>query len=292
MGLVLVDDGRVSGTYSALIRPPENTYDGFNTMLHGIGPADTADSPKFIEVLDEALALIGDRPILAHYAAFDLGVIRAECVAAGRPWPSVTVGCTLVLSRRCWPGLDSYSLPIVADFLDLPAFAHHDVSADARACAEIARALLVHTGSHCIPDAAQAVGVHLGRLEPLTYAACLAIQQHGGGSGVSKKSITRSEGVEVDPDNPFAEAGVSFTGTLLSMTRRSAAQSVVDNGGEFTPSPGRHTDYLVMGFQDFTRFVDGESSSKTKKARQLIAGGYPLQIIGEDEFLKMLPAAT
>ncbi len=72
------------------------------------------------------------------------------------------------------------------------------------------------------------------------------------------------------------------------MTRRDAAQVVIDAGGQFNQNPGRKTDYLVFGQQDFTRFVDGDSSAKTKRALALIADGYPLQIVEEADFRRML----
>ena len=39
--------------------------------------------------------------------------------------------------------------------------------------------------------------------------------------------------------------------------------------------------------QDYFRFADGKESSKTKKAKKLIDAGQDLQIIDENEFIKM-----
>lgn len=74
----------------------------------------------------------------------------------------------------------------------------------------------------------------------------------------------------------------------MSMPRREAAQLVVTAGGTFTNSVSKNTDYRVFGEQDFWKFVDGESSHKTKNSQALIIDGHPLQIIGEAEFLRML----
>lgn len=277
-----IDDGKVTGSRSWLIRPPGNKYDSFNTYLHGIGPDDTAGAPGFLDVMDQALELIGDRPVIAHYAAFDLGVLRESYLAAGVPWPSMQLGCTVVLGRRIWPGLSSYSLPVIAAWLGLDRFTHHNAAADSRVCADIARAAIVTSSADTLDDAAETVGVRFGRLEPELYEPCRALWKS------ASPHLVAPDPASLDPNHPLHGANVSFTGTLWSMTRRDAAQVVIDAGGQFNQNPGRKTDYLVFGQQDFTRFVDGDSSAKTKRALALIADGYPLQIVEEADFRRML----
>jgi DNA polymerase-3 subunit epsilon len=72
------------------------------------------------------------------------------------------------------------------------------------------------------------------------------------------------------------------------MTRQVAAQKVVERGGLVSNSVRRDTNLLVMGLQDYARFADGKESNKTKRARELIAQGKPLEIIDENEFLRRL----
>lgn len=284
VSIAVVDQGRVAASRAWLIRPPGNEYHPFNTMLHGIGPADTAGASPFHVVFAEAVDFIAGRTVVAHYAPFDLGVIRESHLAAGVAWPELTVACTVVLSRRAWPGLSSYSLPVIASYLGVEAFRHHDPSADALACAEIARRVMAHTGARDLHQAAESLGVRLGTLRQDHYQPCLANYMHGiGGWGLARPSPD-----DLDPDHPFSGVGVCFTGTLDSMPRREAAQLVLDAGGEFCPNVSRKTGYLVYGWQDFTRFTDGERSSKTKKAEKLLGEGQPLQIIGEDLFLRMI----
>ncbi len=281
VSVALVDDGRIGGTSTWLIQPPGNRYEGWNTMLHGIGPEDTAGKPGFSEVFMEVLAFVGERTVVAHYAPFDFGVIRAEHLRLGRPWPAMTVACSVVMSRRAWPGLVSYSLPMVADFLDLDPFTHHDPTADAKTCAEIVRRVLVATEMDGLDGVARALGIGLGHLKPEAYNPCLA--RFSG-----RWEFERPDPGDLDPDHPFADADLAFTGTLLSMTRREAAQLVVDAGGRFSENVSGKTEFLIFGEQDFTKFVDGERSGKTRKAEELLASGHHIQIISEGDFLQML----
>ena len=227
------------------------------------------------------LDVIGDRPIVAHYAPFDLGVIRSEYTRLGQPWPSLDVACSVVLSRRAWPGLVSYSLPMIADFLNLDSFTHHDPTADARACAEIVRLVLAVTDAESVEGAARSLGVALGRLEPGSYNRCVA-------SFSGRWELEVPAAGDLDPEHPFHDADLAFTGELLSMTRREAAELVVAAGGRFSQNVSRKTEFLVFGEQDFSRFVDGERSTKTKKAEALLAEGHHIQIISEADFLQRL----
>jgi hypothetical protein len=51
--------------------------------------------------------------------------------------------------------------------------------------------------------------------------------------------------------------------------------------------------FLVVGDQDFHKFTDGISSSKMKAAQRHRAAGGDIELISEDDFLRMLePVAT
>lgn len=65
-------------------------------------------------------------------------------------------------------------------------------------------------------------------------------------------------------------------------------QSVVDVGGICADTVNKKVNFLVMGFRDFSIFRSGEKSGKTKKAEEYIANGQELEIISEDDFLRML----
>ena len=85
----------------------------------------------------------------------------------------------------------------------------------------------------------------------------------------------------------FQGQNIVFTGTLENLIRKDAAQLVINLGGSVSDSINKNTNYLVMGMQDYFRFADGKESSKTKKAKKLIDAGQDLQIIDENEFIKM-----
>ena len=113
-------NGTVVDEKSLLFKPPEGhqRFDPFNTLIHGITAADVKDKPVFKEICPEVLQYIDGDPLVAHNAAFDLGVIREALGASNMAWPDLEYFCTLVISRKAVKGLLSYSLPYVAAALD------------------------------------------------------------------------------------------------------------------------------------------------------------------------------
>jgi DNA polymerase-3 subunit epsilon len=64
-----------------------------------------ADKPLFAAVADEFLVFVGDAPLVAHNAGFDIAFLNAELKGAGKPpiAPERVID-TLVLARRKHPG--------------------------------------------------------------------------------------------------------------------------------------------------------------------------------------------
>jgi hypothetical protein len=78
--------------------------------------------------------------------------------------------------------------------------------------------------------------------------------------------------------------GLGPTAGFLRSAERSR-EVVVTTG---TNSVSTQTHYLVFGDQDFSRFVDGERSTKTRRAQELVTQGHSVEVISERDFLAML----
>ena len=72
--------------------------------VHGLTVEFLKDKPVFKDVADEFLEFLGEAPLVAHNASFDLGFINAELARAGRPPLTFDrVVDTLTLARRRHP---------------------------------------------------------------------------------------------------------------------------------------------------------------------------------------------
>ena len=223
VGLARVRDGAVVATARWLIRPPAayDHFDGFNMMLHGITPEMVEHEPRFAARLPEILAFVGDLPVVAHNAGFDVGVIRDACDASGLPWPDLRYACSLVLARQTYDLL-SYSLPWVAEAAGSPLDHHHDPAVDAAACAAIVLDLARRREAASLPDLVTASRCFLGHVGGDSWEGC-----HGTWSGTGELP---SPNPEADPSHPFYGREMAFTGALASMSRAQAWQTIAQRG--------------------------------------------------------------
>jgi DNA polymerase-3 subunit epsilon len=158
-----------------------------------------------------------------------------------------------------------------------------------RTCGKILVHSCRHHGCSSLVELARAIEMQIGELCESYYRPCSIT---GGYKGTRKSGYERIVIEELQCDSlvsdSFRGRNVVFTGTLISMTRQVAAQMVIERGGSVFNSVRKDTNLLVMGLQDYSRFTDGQASNKTKKAKELIAQGKPLEIIDENEFLRRL----
>ena len=292
VGLVRVVDGVVDERFETYLKPPpgHDDFAPFNVMLHGVTSADVKNAPElpeFINILDEfTLGL----PLVAHNAAFDLGVLRDGLDVYGVNYPSLSYFCTLVLSRRAL-NLLSYSLPDVADEFGIRFEGHHNADVDALVCAEIALGLIQQRGVESLEDLATELKVTPGRMEPSSWNGC-----HSKALGSERFSVERLSELRAligeenyNPESPMLGQSIVFTGTLGSMSRAEAWARILAVGA--TPEKGvtKNTNMLVFGVQDPSHLRPGaEQSNKFLKAQELRAKGQAIEVIDEASFLRML----
>lgn len=99
---------------------------------------------------------------------------------------------------------------------------------------------------------------------------------------ISIKDITEAIPKSDYQCNPyFTDKNFVFTGQLKNMEREEAYAAVISRGGMVKSSISRKVSYLVNADPTAT-------TTKLKNAYDLQAQGYPIQIITDEEFMKML----
>ena len=148
VGMVAVENGQITDRMTTLIRPPEQVsyFEPFNTQIHGITASMVQDAPSWDAVLERIMEFAAGRPLIAHNAAFDMGVLRDACTFDGLEWPELRYACSLVVARQTWRSL-SYSLPTVAEIVGASLTRHHEADADATAAAMILQAAISYHGA-------------------------------------------------------------------------------------------------------------------------------------------------
>lgn len=103
IGAVELIDLRAGRTFHAYVNPgmlmPADA-----TAVHGLTDAFLAGMPAVGAVLPGLLEFIGDAPLVAHNASFDVGMLNAELARCGRPPLANAVIDTLAMARAKHPG--------------------------------------------------------------------------------------------------------------------------------------------------------------------------------------------
>jgi DNA polymerase-3 subunit epsilon len=138
---IQVHDGiRVIDTYETLINP-EKEIPNYIEALTGISNEMVCGAPKFEDVAAEIYSLLHDKIFVAHSVNFDYSFIRHQLGMAGYDLQCKKL-CTVRLSRKLFPGQNSYSLGKLCASLDIPLFNRHRAGGDAAATAELLTLLL------------------------------------------------------------------------------------------------------------------------------------------------------
>jgi DNA polymerase III subunit epsilon len=268
IGLALVSSWEIVATRHWLIRPAELRFNPFNTYLHGIAEEHVANEPTIAELWPTLLPYLLGRVVIAHNASFDMSVMRHSLASHGLEMPELRTLCTYQLTKRFYPTRLKYSLECLCGDYCLPYGAHH-AEGDAISAAHLFRYLIESKGD----DA-------WGLLNQTTTRQ-------------SAKPFARPTDVVGDeskhqPDHPFYQKQVVFTGTMKSMSRQQASQLVADIGAIVKNSVTKTTNFLVVGWQDVAIVGDDGMSGKEEKAAKLLEAGAALELLSEADFLKLL----
>ena len=163
LGVVRVEGGVIADARSWLIQPPGNVYEWMNTRVHGIDEDHTAQSQTFAEIYEELWPFLDNRQIIAHWADFDVSVLRAAIAHYGLPSPSARYVCSCRMAQRTFPALGDHRLSSVSAHCGID-LVHHDAASDALACAQVAIRCAEQLEVGTIADAIKLLGIGIRAL--------------------------------------------------------------------------------------------------------------------------------
>lgn len=137
-----VEEGRVrpAGLVAGIVRPtrmpPPETI-----RIHGLRPADLEDAPPLEAVLDELLAAMADRVLVAHVAAVETAFLGRALRERGEELGSPVVDTARLAETVLGAGEHGPALDDVASRLGLPVHRRHHAEGDALTTAQVFLAL-------------------------------------------------------------------------------------------------------------------------------------------------------
>lgn len=274
LGLVRVENGNIVERKEWMIKPTPFEMGFYQNQVHKIELKDLVDKPTFKEIWHELKPLLDNQVVIAHNASFDFGVLNSVCSHYNIQTAQFTPMCSIALSRMAWQGEIGYGLSyLVASKLENYRFNHHNALEDAEACAHLVLKVLDELSLTSIEE---------------IYLFKANNQAKKRSTGVSKKKKTLEIAINESHSNAFNGKEVVFTGTLEYFVRKDAQALIKRLGGSCSSGVSNKTDYVVIGQSDVYRVSQGYKSSKISMAEQLVAVGYKIRIITENEFIEML----
>ncbi|WKD59025.1 exonuclease domain-containing protein [Corynebacterium caspium] len=267
IGVVKFIDGLEVDAKSWICQPPAGLegFAPFNTETHGFTAADLVGKPKFIEILPEFLAFIGNLPLLAHNAAFDLGGLQEATLVSNTAakLPKIEYGCTLLISRQRKHGGASNSLDAIATALSIDSLKDHDALADSRATGQILTTFARQDKFQGnLAEFFHSRGFELGVLEGEILSPVLATAtpkpenkpesskpagKYHSWKAVSAPKELPTANPNADPNNPLFGQIVVLTGDFTPYQKEEIFAAIADYGGTPKKSVTLKTTILIVG---------------------------------------------
>ncbi len=150
IGAVKLAGGVVADSFSQLVDPGEALSPRI-TEITGITDNQLQGQPTAAEALPELMKFIGDAPIAAHNASFDVSLMKAELKRIGMNWNGPVLD-TLSYARKLYPELKSYRLGALCKHLGVSLKNAHRAVHDAAATAGCLKLMFDETRER-YPDA-------------------------------------------------------------------------------------------------------------------------------------------
>lgn len=149
IAMIRHDGHQVVDTFHTLLNPG-CPIPPFICRLTGITDAMVEHAPTFDQVAQQVLDLSADAIFVAHNASFDFGFLQKELGWLEQPFLRRTL-CTVRLSRKIFPGYNSYSLGNICESLAIPVANRHRAMGDALATTRLFELLLENDRFGIIP---------------------------------------------------------------------------------------------------------------------------------------------
>ena len=132
IGAVRMRKGEILDRFSTFV-DPECLLTETIVELTGITDEMLVGAPSEREAMTAFLDFCGGLPLIAHNASYDLSMMKAACRRLNLPFAPTCVD-TLGLAYDLLPQFTKRKLDVLAEYFELPDFAHHRATDDAVTC--------------------------------------------------------------------------------------------------------------------------------------------------------------
>lgn len=260
VGMVKVIDGEIVQEFYSLINPIRDEYTDKepNRRIHGISLATAEKAHTFAEIFEGIRLFIGNLPLACHNKSADAVILDQLMDYYGLSGIDTSnVICTYQLTGK--------SLSDCCKEYGIKESQHHNALWDAETCARIYLELI---GKPIISQGGSSV---FGKNSPV-----------GASTKIDKEHRGRLDDDKIEnKDSIFYNSTVVITGVFENFeSRDELAAKLQSLGAKVTSSVSKKTTHVLVG--------EGAGPAKIEKIRQLQSEGYPIVMLREHEFEKLL----
>lgn len=262
IGIAEFKNGVLVDKWVSLVNP-ETHFDDMNYEIHGIGPDEVEDAPKFNELYSDLYDKLKGS-IVVHHMPFDRVAMNRVCIKYDIKSIDVRWLDSARIVKRVWSQFSKkgYGLKNVSNFLNID-FKHHDALEDAIAAGKV------------IVAASNESNLNIDEL-------LVRVEQPID----PNYSYSKSLNFEPNENGKLFGENVVFTGEL-SVPRKEIAQIAANMGCLVKNSVTKKTTMLVVGIQDESKLNGYTKSSKHRKAEEMILLGCDIKILSERDFISI-----
>lgn len=269
IGALKIKNGTIVDSFQSFVAYEDKIPEEI-TELTGITNEMLNGAPAPADAIKDFLDFLGDNIIVGYNVNFDINFLYDNSEKyLGRIIRNDFIDC-MRIARKLFPDEAHHRLSDMVRILNVSTASSHRAIADCESTKEVFEKL------HRIV---------IDKYDDEKNFCIGASRKHG--NNLNLKDI-KTTNTDFDITHPLFGKVCVFTGTLEKMVRRDAAKAVVDVGGIADNNVTRKTNYLILGNHDYCKTIKGGKSNKQKKAEELIAKGFDIIVMTENDFYDML----
>ena len=264
-GLRIIDD-QIESTFSSLIKPEVYTLKEEITELTGITEEMLSTAPTFMDIQKALSTFIGNLPLVGHNILMDIQFLNKAMQQHGYDAFDNDYADTLPLSQKLFPEFIHHRLTDMAIYYGIDIGGAHRALQDC----------------YITKDCFDKMRGTMKRSFPSEKAFTESFSATG-----RRLKAEHIQAIDITPSQLAGKIFV-FTGILQKMSRREAMLLVANFGGINEDKLTTKVNYLVVGQKEEEIVNSDNLSGKEKKALRYKNEGYPIKILNEQEFYKLL----
>ncbi|WP_106450225.1 hypothetical protein [Trichococcus alkaliphilus] len=280
IGLAKFINGKIVDRYTTLVNPEEE-FDGFYQSMHKITSDLVKEKPLYSNITKDVITFIDGLPVVSHYAPFSFGAIQNCNKKYDISDFYIEYFCSCALTKALHSSIDYGLRSLCKEFnIDLTEY---NALSHAEASGKIIMELIYKNSATDLSDLYKKANYKkLGMVRGFERIPFEKSQYFS-----SKEHVNLVDSLDpsyFNEEHPFYRKHAVITGKLNIGSRNHAFELFEKAGGIREEQITKLTNFLIMGEQKKNK----KGSNKITDVQKRLADGQEIEILIEEDFLRML----